>query len=169
MTKHGVAYRHDQWQAFIGQSTTTFGIGFFLSCFLQNAFSASRRRPRQLARIAFAPHLFWYLPDAGSALHRSLPNQACFEKANFGGKARPLQKSSSGLKNVLILHQCLEKGTKVFTKVPQLVWTRPLETFPRSCPRHVWKKKRCRTKPKAVWKVAVSWPYFMSSRFSSTP
>jgi len=40
-----VMAQHEQWQAFIGQSTATFGIGFFLSCLLQDAFSASRRRP----------------------------------------------------------------------------------------------------------------------------
>jgi hypothetical protein len=34
------------------------------------------------------------------------------------------------------------KEMKVFTKVPQFIWTRPLQTRPRSCPRHVSKKEK---------------------------
>ena len=85
--------------------------------------------------------MLWYLPGARSALHRSLPNQACFEKAKFEGKAKAIAEEQ------LVSEKCLGstpmpwKETKVFTKVPQLIWTRPLETCPRSCPRHVSKKK----------------------------
>ena len=86
--------------------------------------------------------MFWYLPRARSASHRSLPNQACFEKANFEGKAKAITEEQ------LMSEKCLDSTpmpwteTEVFTKVPQLIWTRPLETCPRSCLSHVSKKRK---------------------------
>ena len=68
MTKHGVACRHEKWQAFIGQGTATFDIGFaFAACYKMLS-----------AQVE------------GTARHESLPNQACFEKANFEGEAKTI-------------------------------------------------------------------------------
>ena len=86
--------------------------------------------------------MFWYLPGARSALHRSLPNQACFEKANFEGKAKAIEKEQLRSEKCLDSTPMPWKEMKVFTKVPQFIWTRPLETRPRSCPRHVSKKEK---------------------------
>ena len=148
--------RRCYWHVFVSLKLAHNSRGLLSHLSWSNDKAWGRLPPRKVASLhrARRSHL-WYrlrlcclLQDAFSARPGTNPCRIklALKRQILRAKQRPLQKSSE-------VGTCFDSSPmpcrepKVFTKVPQLVWTRPLETFAGSCPGHVSKKDKTLREP----------------------